>query len=407
MKFLAKDPKDATLAILRLECFVPNAAGELVNEGGFTAFVESLAAHFGRIEVVAPVVPRITASKGLRPIRADNVVLRELPDMKGLARSIARARAGLARLETWSAGWDMVNLRAPDNFLPASAPWLRARAIPHYVQLVSHPFEAGAAATSALPLPLRPLGAAAWSRQRRAIRDAVSGRLCIAHGEALRAIAADWGADAVNLPSGSLSRAHIDPRPRTGRPRRALFVGRLNTEKGLLVLVDALRDVPDLEITLAGWPTGDFDAKLRARATERGVLERLHFAGPVPHGPDLFALYRAHDLFVLPSISEGTPRVIGEAMAFGLPVVSTTAGGIPDLIQHGVTGLLAQPGDPASLAAALRQVQTDDALRTRIVTAAGATVDQRTLEFRAAQHVQLVCGEALDRQACAPLGGAA
>lgn len=399
MSFLTKDPKDATLALLRLECFVPNADGALVNEGGFPGLVESLAPHFGRIEVVAPVVPRLEVSAGLRPIEADNVVFRALPDMKGLARSWARSREALKRIAEWAPGWDMVNLRAPDNFLPVIAPWLRRANVPHYVQMVSHPFDAGASATAALRPLARPLGAAAWRLQRHAIRRAVEGRLCIAHGDSLRAIAQGWGAHAVNLPSGSLRRAAIDPTPRVRAPRKLLFVGRLNTEKGLFVLVDALAELEargvleaGMGVTLAGWPTGDFGARLEAYAGERGVRERLAFVGPVPHGPELFELYRAHDVFVLPSISEGTPRVIGEAMAFGLPVVSTTAGGIPDLVADGRTGLLVAPGDARALAAALERVLTDGALRARLVQNAAATVDARTLEHRAAQHVALVCG---------------
>ena len=240
MMFLDKDPREATLAILRLACFGPNATGELVNEGGFTGLVESLAPHFKRIEVVAPVVPRLQVSQGLRPIRADNVVMRALPDMKGLARSWARSRRALRLLDSWASNWDLVNLRAPDNFLPVSAPWLRRHTVPHYVQMVSHPFDAGQAATQALPTLARPLGAAAWNVQRRAIRAACRDRVCIAHGEALCQIASEWGADAYNLPSGSLSRHAIDPTPRAHAPRRVLFVGRLNTEKGLLTLVEAL-----------------------------------------------------------------------------------------------------------------------------------------------------------------------
>lgn len=405
MRFLDKDPSEATLAILRLECFVPNSDGALVNEGGFTGFVESLAPHFKRIEVVAPVVPRLNVSQGLRPIQADNVVLRALPDMKGLVRSWGRSRSALRLLDSWASNWDLVNLRAPDNFLPVSAPWLRRHAVPYYVQMVSHPFDAGSAATQALPTLARPLGAAAWTVQRRAMRAACRDRVCIAHGEALRHIAAEWGADAYNLPSGSLSRAAIDPTPRAHAPRRVLFVGRLNTEKGLLTLVEAMARLVDLDfdVTLAGWPTGDFDRRLTELANARGVLGRLHMIGPVPHGPLLFDLYREHDVFVLPSLSEGTPRVIGEAMAFGLPVVTTRAGGIPDLVEHERTGLLCTPGEASELAAALRRVLTEERLREDLVRTAAATVDARTLEFRAEQHVQIITGQGLANQ----WGGAA
>ena len=398
MSALLPNPADATLAILRMECFAPgpgntgDAGAPLVNGGGFTAFVDSLAPHFRRVEVVAPVVPRLEVVG--RSFRAPNVVLRELPDMKGLARCWRRGGEALRRLERWSDGWDLVNLRAPDNFLPRVAPWLRRRGIPHYLQLVSHPFDAGDAVVGELGPLLRPLGALAWTVQRRAIRAACADRLVVAHGERLAEIAAGWGADAHNLPSGSLSRAWVDPRPRTGRPRRLLFVGRLNAEKGLEQLVDALAQLADLDlsVTLAGWSTGDFDRRLVERARRAGVAGRLELVGPVAHGPELFDLYRAHDAFVLPSVSEGTPRVIGEAMAFGLPVVSTTAGGIPDLVASERTGLLVAPGDAAALARALRRVVEDEPLRRGLVERAAATVDGRTLEHKAERHVALLAG---------------
>jgi glycosyltransferase involved in cell wall biosynthesis len=72
-------------------------------------------------------------------------------------------------------------------------------------------------------------------------------------------------------------------------------------------------------------------------------------SGPIPHGPQLFARYARADLFVLPSISEGTPKVIGEAFAHGLPVVAAAVGNLPRLIQPGL-GALVPPADPEALA---------------------------------------------------------
>jgi glycosyltransferase involved in cell wall biosynthesis len=77
-------------------------------------------------------------------------------------------------------------------------------------------------------------------------------------------------------------------------------------------------------------------------------------------------LYRQADVLVITSDREGTPNVVLEAMASGLPVVATHVGGIPDLVQHGVTGFLAESADSAALLAALQCIVSDRDLRVRM-----------------------------------------
>lgn len=406
--------KDAVLAMLRMECFTPNAQGQMVNRGGFVPFVDSLAPYFKRIEVVAPVVPNLDVPEDASTFRADNVVFRPLPNLKGLVRCWRHGSRAKKMLDSWSADWDLVNLRAPDNFLPVSARYLRERKIPHYVQLVSHPFEAEEAAIGNLRPALRPAGRLAWVRQHAAIKRVCKDRLCIAHGASLQEIAAGYGAHAINLPSGSISRSDVQPSARNGRPQRLLFVGRIDPEKGLDVLLRALSTLEDLDLdlTIVGWSTGDLQQRLENLARVLGIEQRVRFVGAMGHGPELFELYQRSDVFVLPSISEGTPRVIGEAMAFGLPVVSTHAGGIPDLIEHRHTGLLSTPGDVDALARSLRTVVEDTEMRRDLVLNASASVDERTLESKAERHVSLIAPllghpsstTALPNQACMEVG---
>jgi glycosyltransferase involved in cell wall biosynthesis len=139
------------------------------------------------------------------------------------------------------------------------------------------------------------------------------------------------------------------------RPR-LLFVGRLAVQKNVQLLLTALEGISDrFETTLAG--TGELEADLKAMARELR-LQNVRFHG-VAHGPELVALYREADVFVLPSAVEGMPLVLLEAMAMGLPVVATDIPGTRDLVSHDRNGLLVPPGDPAALREALLSVISD------------------------------------------------
>lgn len=389
---------NSTLAIVRMECFAQNDVGAWVNRGGFVPFVDSLAPYFARVEVAAPVVAGLSVPKGAKTFRSPNVVFRPLPNLQGLARCWTRGSKALRQLDQWSSEWDLVNLRAPDNFLPMALRYVQEKAIPHYVQLVSHPDEVETTAIKNLRPALRVIGRRLWRAQRNAIREACAGSLCIAHGAAPRDMAEGWGAHAINLPSGSLSAADMPLQPQRGKPRQLLFVGRLDAEKGLDVLLDCLPPLHDLdlELVIAGWSTGDMEQRLREQAERLGVAQNVRFFGPVAHGPELFELYRSADIFVLPSISEGTPRVLGEAMAFGLPVVSTRAGGIPDVVEDGKTGLLVAPGMPAPLGRAIRRMATEPRLRASVVREANLRLHSRTLESVASAHVRALADTFLE-----------
>jgi glycosyltransferase involved in cell wall biosynthesis len=152
--------------------------------------------------------------------------------------------------------------------------------------------------------------------------------------------------------------------------RTVLFLGWLQREKGVFDLVQAmpavLRAVPQARFVLAG--RGD-RAALLSLARSLGVEEALELPGWV-EGDRKDQLLRAADVFVLPSYYEGLPVGVMEAMARGIPVVATRVGGIPDLVAHGVSGLLLEPGRPAALAQAIVSVLTDATLRARLREAA-------------------------------------
>jgi len=132
------------------------------------------------------------------------------------------------------------------------------------------------------------------------------------------------------------------------------WVGRLSVEKGPDVLLDALphlNTVP-LTISLIGGGTGAEQRALRARADKLGVADRIRWHGVVP---DAERVYTAFDVCVLSSRTEGTPVVLFEAMAAGVPVVATAVGGVPDVLSAEEAVLVASE-DPVGLAAGIRDV---------------------------------------------------
>ena len=140
---------------------------------------------------------------------------------------------------------------------------------------------------------------------------------------------------------------------------RMLFVGRLAAVKGVPLLLEALagtrQTLPDLRLTLVG--DGPDRADLEARARELDLGHAVDFAGYRSQS-EVAALLAKSDCLVLPSFAEGVPVVLMEAMAARLPVIATRVGGTAELVEHGVSGHLIPPGDPAALRDAIVATMT-------------------------------------------------
>ncbi|MCZ2836350.1 glycosyltransferase family 4 protein [Modestobacter sp. VKM Ac-2985] len=143
-------------------------------------------------------------------------------------------------------------------------------------------------------------------------------------------------------------------------PPVLLFHGRVDRRKGVLDLLEALPEGVRLVVSGIG---PDLD-EARARADGRTT-----FLGYVPPD-DAPAVYRAADVFVSPTYSEGFSNTLLEAMASGLPTVSTDSVGVVDCLRHEENGLLHEPGDVAGLRKELDRLLGDAALRTRLATTA-------------------------------------
>jgi N-acetylglucosaminyldiphosphoundecaprenol N-acetyl-beta-D-mannosaminyltransferase len=157
---------------------------------------------------------------------------------------------------------------------------------------------------------------------------------------------------------------------------RLLFVGTYGHRKGAPELVEALaecrrRDVAaTLRFVGKEERAGDEEA-LRRSAARLGIEAQIEFAG-VADAAELVHCYQSADVFVLPSRREGLPMALLEAMAFGLPVVTTPVGGIPDVVEDGRTGIIVEPGDVVGLVAAIERLASDPDRRLELGLAARA-----------------------------------
>ncbi len=139
-------------------------------------------------------------------------------------------------------------------------------------------------------------------------------------------------------------------------------IGNLVPHKGHQFLIGALAKVrevrQDFRAVLVGG--GELESNLRSRARAAGLEEHIVFAGQIPNAARLVG---AFDIYVHPSVEEGLGTSILDAGAAGIPVVATRAGGIPEAVLDGKTGLLVPPANPAALADAMLKLMEDAALR--------------------------------------------
>jgi glycosyltransferase involved in cell wall biosynthesis len=162
----------------------------------------------------------------------------------------------------------------------------------------------------------------------------------------------------------------FQPQPKQERrdsTTRFLCVARLASAKGLPLLLHACRTLLDsnmpFKCTLVG--DGPDRGTLEALRDRLGLREHVCLVGAI--GQDrIQEYYDQADVFVLPTFAEGLPTVLMEAMAKGLPIISTTVMGIPELVQDGVEGLLIPPANAEPLAKAMRQLAEDPQLRRQL-----------------------------------------
>jgi glycosyltransferase involved in cell wall biosynthesis len=215
-----------------------------------------------------------------------------------------------------------------------------------------------------VPLTATIVAVSDWETQlaRRVLRGAGSRLETIPNGVPLPASPPDPARELVEFAGGS---------------PLALLVSKLRPQKDPLALVRAaaiLRERGALAGKVAIVGDGELERRVREAIAARGLGEDVRW---FPFGGASGPYLAAADLLVVPSLWESLPYAVLEAMAFGLPVLATAVGGVPEMVRDGATGRLVPPADEQALAGALAELLADAAARERMGRAARELVEQR------------------------------
>jgi glycosyltransferase involved in cell wall biosynthesis len=260
-----------------------------------------------------------------------------------------------------------------------------------------------------------------WTTPAWELRDKLAGArftvTCTAQGQArLEAL----GGGHVELVYHGLDRSLFGTPPaggstRDGRdpadPVRLLAVGRFQPKKGYPALFEALARVrAHVVLTVVGY--GPLEAALRARVDALGLAARVRWAGALDQ-LSVRTLYRASDLLVLaPEVApdgdrDGLPNVVVEALSQGLPVVSTAAGAVAEIVADGVHGQLVPPGDVPALAGAIEALAGDPVTRRRLGAAARERIAEGWDVEAGARRLAALLARAVTAEPCPAAAAAA
>lgn len=163
-------------------------------------------------------------------------------------------------------------------------------------------------------------------------------------------------------------------------------IGRLSREKGQAELLAAFRHAcsaqPKAHLVLIG--SGPDEERLRQIARDLIATRRVTL---LPHQTDPRTLYAALDIVAIPSLSEGLPNVLLEAMSYGRPIVATTVGAIPEVVHDGVSALLVPPGNLTALGSAISRLVASAELRRTIGAGGRAALDARFSPAERTRHI--------------------
>jgi len=368
--------------------------------GPYARYVLAFAQRFEHVTVLAPTTDKPTYFSGCK-LDAPNVTVAPLPFFQTHVEAAAQLGAIINTFRRHAGTLDAVNARGTAPF--AYILWLmtRRRGAPFVYHFASDPFEV--IARNPKYAGLRGHFARSAYGVEFAIQKYIMRRnYAFASGRAIYERLRRFTTNVEAVVDSTLTEQDYYLRDDccTGPVVRILYVGYLRHGKGLEDLIDALARLTtagrNVQLDLVG--SGQMHPVLQARARELGIAERVCFHGHVIMGPALNEHYNRADVFALPSLSEGSPRVVLEALGHSLPVIATDVGNIAEMLDGGRRGLLVPRNDPAAIAAAVERLIDEPQLRRRCIREGYAYARQRSLDAFVGRMADKIRQMVLDRR---------
>lgn len=369
--------------------------GRLHIDRGYGIWVDALAEHFEQVVVCNPIAD-FEHPQARYALRATNVLIEALPYFASVTTSLPVLPQCAAAIWRASRSWSVLCISLPGPLGVLGYLCARARGIPIVLVLVG---DLEAQYERARYRGVAAIGArAAVKLLEYTIHWMVDHAVTVTQGEGLRRKYERRGNRIVStVPWSSISSDMIVNREDTcAGPRiRLLFVGALLERKGVFVLLECakllLRQMSNFVVTYVG--DGPVASELAQKVEDSGLAGHVELRGGVYKESDLWREFDAADIFVFPTYAEGFPRVILEAMARGLPVVSTRVSGIPGLVKEGRDALLVNADSPSEVSDAVIQIVKDATLRQSLIRHGYEVANAYTLEKTTKQCVEVIYSE--------------
>ncbi len=354
-------------------------------KGGLGRFLDEIAQRYDELIVCAPVLEGVGAYTQHYRIVAKNITFQALPPYASFVSALKHKQRMVSLLKQYSANWNSpIYIRWPTPLAYTVYKLGKKRNLPILLHIVGDS-KAIISESGKYKGILKLLAITYINIVEKQVKRMINEIPTLVNGSGLRRLyAGNAKAKVKEIRSATLTADEItkEYKELNKDDVRLLYVGVLKPEKGINYLIEGFKLLIDqgykVRLTIVG--DGPEKAKLERKVMEMQVENVISFTGYVPLGPQLLKIYKHNDIFILPSISEGTPRVLIEAMANRLLVIATNVGGVPFTINNNKNGILIEPKSSDQICCAIKEILKNDEKREQIMEEAFEFAKENTLE---------------------------
>jgi len=329
--------------------------------GPYARYVLEFARHFEQITLFAPATDKDTYFSGCS-LEAPNITVAPLPFFQTHTQAYRRAITIAGIFHRHAGSLDVINCRGTAPLAYLLWYFTRRRRIPFIYHFASNPFEVLRVSDKYQGIYGR-FARFAYGIEFAIQKHIMRSNYSFASGSGTCEYLREITPHVEPVVTSSLREEDYYLRQDccTGDKVSLLYVGRLQTGKGLDRLLEAVKILRgqgrNIELDLVG--EGELREVLAGLAAELNIAEYVHFRGFVVMGDKLNEYYNGADIFVMPSLSEGSPKVVLESLGHSLPVVATRVGNIAEMLNEGRRGILVGPNDSEALVRGVERIIDD------------------------------------------------